>query len=210
MKLYSYSHCPFCARVKYVAGKLGIKLDDVVLDYDDTETPTKLIGKKMVPILEKDDDTVMSESNEIISLFIELAGSSESDKPTQGAIEWQGGSFAPLLQIGLPRWPLLDLTEFKTESSRIAWEDNKQSTELNFVNLIASTPEIVLQVNEFLIGTEKQLNINNGKTSLSLLDSAIYFSILRGLYCEPTITWPEQLNQWMNYQALESHVPLLR
>ncbi|WP_289169909.1 glutaredoxin domain-containing protein [uncultured Pseudoalteromonas sp.] len=46
MKLYSYSHCPFCARVKYVAGKLGIKLDDVVLDYDDTETPTKLIGKK--------------------------------------------------------------------------------------------------------------------------------------------------------------------
>ena len=45
MKLYSYSHCPFCACVKYVAGKLGIKLDDVVLDYDDTETPTKLIGK---------------------------------------------------------------------------------------------------------------------------------------------------------------------
>jgi glutaredoxin 2 len=114
------------------------------------------------------------------------------------------------LQIGLSRWPLLDLKEFKTESSRIAWEDNKQSTELNFVNLIASTSEIVLQVNEFLIGTEKQLNINNGKTSLSLLDSAIYFSILRGLYCEPTITWPEQLNQWMNYQALESHVPLLR
>lgn len=210
MKLYTYSHCPFCARVKYVAGKLGIKLEDVVLDYDDIETPIKLIGKKMVPILEKDDGTIMSESNDIISLFIELAGSNETKKPTKGAIEWQGGSFAPLLQIGLPRWPLLDLQEFKTESSRIAWEDNKQSTELNFVQLIEDTANIVLQVNEFLIGTEKQLNINNGKTSLSLLDSAIYYSILRGLYCEPTIIWPEQLNQWMHNEALESGVPLVK
>ncbi|BED89503.1 hypothetical protein PspMM1_19710 [Pseudoalteromonas sp. MM1] len=49
-----------------------------------------------------------------------------------------------------------------------------------------------------------------GKTSLSLLDSAIYYSILRGLYCEPTITWPEQLNQWMHNQALESGVPLVK
>lgn len=210
MKLYSYSHCPFCARVKYVAGKLGIKLDDVVLDYDDTETPTKLIGKKMVPILEKDDGTVMSESNDIISLFIELAGSNEAIKPTEGAIEWQGGSFAPLLQIGLPRWPLLDLKEFKTEPSRIAWEDKKQTIDLNFVQLIEDTANIVLQVNELLIGTEKQLNISNGKASLSLVDSAIYYSILRGLYCEPTITWPEQLNLWMNYQALESGVPLVK
>lgn len=210
MKLYTYSHCPFCARVKYVAGKLGIKLEDVVLDYDDIETPIKLIGKKMVPILEKDDGTIMSESNDIISLFIELAGSNETKKPTKGAIEWQGGSFAPLLHIGLPCWPLLDLQEFKTESSRIAWGDNKQSTELNFVQLIEATANIVLQVNEFLIGTEKQLNINNGKTSLSLLDSAIYYSILRGLYCEPTIIWPEQLNQWMPNQALESGVPLVK
>ncbi|KKN44763.1 hypothetical protein LCGC14_0689740 [marine sediment metagenome] len=47
MKLYTYSHCPFCARVSYIAGKLKIKLEEVIIDYDDIETPTNLIGKKI-------------------------------------------------------------------------------------------------------------------------------------------------------------------
>ncbi|GHB77445.1 hypothetical protein GCM10008107_28730 [Psychrosphaera saromensis] len=29
------------------------------------------------------------------------------------------------------------------------------------------------------------------------------FFILRGLYCEPTIKWPAQLNLWMKEQELE-------
>ncbi len=35
MKLYIYDHCPFSARVRYVAGMLNLSLDIVTLDYDD-------------------------------------------------------------------------------------------------------------------------------------------------------------------------------
>ncbi|MEI8642451.1 hypothetical protein P4S68_21435 [Pseudoalteromonas sp. Hal099] len=92
----------------------------------------------------------------------------------------------------------------------MAWENKKQTIDLNFVQLLASTSDIVSQVNAFLIGSEKLLNIEDGKSHISLFDSAIYFSILRGLYCEPTITWPQQLNVWMNNEALDSGVPLLK
>ncbi|MEI8665835.1 glutaredoxin 2 [Pseudoalteromonas sp. B28] len=210
MKLYTYSHCPFCARVSYIAGKLNIKLEEVIIDYDDIETPTNLIGKKMVPILEKDDDSIMAESNDIIRYFLQQKNVDELMEPSKNSLQWQSSAFLPLQQIGYPRWPLLSLSEFKTESSRVAWENKKQTIDLNFVQLLASTSDIVSQVNAFLIGSEKLLNIEDGKSHISLFDSAIYFSILRGLYCEPTITWPQQLNVWMNNEALDSGVPLLK
>ncbi len=210
MKLYTYSHCPFCARVSYIAGKLNIELEEVVIDYDDIETPTSLIGKKMVPILQKDDGSIMAESNDIIRYFLQLKNTDEPTEPSINSLEWQSAAFLPLQQIGYPRWSSLNLSEFSTESSRVAWKDKKQTTELNFSQLLASTSEIVSQVNEFLIASEKRLNINEGKSSISLFDSAIYFSILRGLYCEPTIKWPAQLNLWMKEQALESGVALLK
>ena len=202
MKLYTYSHCPFCARVSYIAGKLNIKLEEVVIDCDDIETPTSLIGKKMVPILQKDDGSIMAESNDIIRYFLQLKDTNESTEPSENSIEWQSDAFLPLQKIGYPRWSSLNLSEFSTESSRVAWKDKKQTTELNFAQLLSSTSEIVSQVNEFLITSEKLLNINNGKSSVSLFDSAIYFSILRGLYCEATIKWPAQLNLWMKEQVL--------
>lgn len=68
MKLYIYDHCPFCARVAFVARSLGLTVELVSVDYHDAQTLIDLIGKKMVPVLEKDDGSIMAESS--ISLLI--------------------------------------------------------------------------------------------------------------------------------------------
>nr|WP_240697451.1 MULTISPECIES: glutathione S-transferase N-terminal domain-containing protein [Vibrio] len=55
MKLYIYEHCPFCARVAYVANALKLNVEYQVVDYADAQTLIDLIGQKMVPVLEKAD-----------------------------------------------------------------------------------------------------------------------------------------------------------
>eukprot|EP00921_Rhytidocystis_pertsovi_P011027 GHVQ01017758.1.p1 GENE.GHVQ01017758.1~~GHVQ01017758.1.p1 ORF type:complete len:329 (-),score=50.07 GHVQ01017758.1:1226-2212(-) len=51
-KLYIYEHCRFCIRPRMLLGLKKIKHDLVFVANDDFETPMRLCGKKMVPILE--------------------------------------------------------------------------------------------------------------------------------------------------------------
>ncbi|WP_028869069.1 glutaredoxin 2 [Psychromonas arctica] len=210
MKLYIYEHCPFCSRVQYVAKSLGIKLETVVLAYDDTQTPNTLIGKKMVPILVKDDEQVMVESDAIIAYLIELAGSDEVREVSQQALDWQSRSFNSLLRIGYPRWYSLDLEEFSSEKARQAWLDRKQTDTVNFTELIEKPEEAVIDSNAFLQETEAQLTFKAGYAQLSLVDQAIYFSLLRGYCCEPSIQWPVQLQTWLNKISKDTSIPLLK
>ncbi len=89
MKLYIYEHCPFSARVRYVAGMLNIQLDVINIAYDDDKTTTDLIGTKQVPLLIKDNGEAMAESLDIIAYFLELATSSETSQPSQAVLDWQ-------------------------------------------------------------------------------------------------------------------------
>nr|PMG85247.1 hypothetical protein BCU82_16090 [Vibrio cyclitrophicus]PMH55115.1 hypothetical protein BCU65_16965 [Vibrio cyclitrophicus] len=38
---------------------------------------------------------------------------------------------------------------------------------------------------------------NAGKSPQSLVDQAIYFSLLRGFFVVPTIEWPQELKLWL-------------
>lgn len=58
MKLYIYDHCPFCARVSYIAQSLGLNIELVSVDYDDAQTLIDLIGKRWYPSYKK--TTVLS------------------------------------------------------------------------------------------------------------------------------------------------------
>lgn len=96
MKLYIYEHCPFSARVRFVAGMLNIQLDVINIAYDDESTTTNIIGAKQVPLLIKDDGEAMAESLDIINYFLELASSNESSQPSTPVLDWQKQAFLPL------------------------------------------------------------------------------------------------------------------
>ena len=55
MKLYVYDHCPFCVRARMIFGLKNLPVELVVLANDDEATPIGLVGKKVVPILVKED-----------------------------------------------------------------------------------------------------------------------------------------------------------
>jgi len=66
MKFYHYPHCPFCQRVRLVLKAKNVVYQDIPLSYADEETPKKLIGSKMLPIIEFDDGKIMGESLDLI------------------------------------------------------------------------------------------------------------------------------------------------
>lgn len=210
MKLYIYEHCPFCARVAYVANALNLNIEYQVVDYADAQTLIELIGQKMVPVLEKDDGTVMAESLDIVAYFMEQADTDASAMPQESTIDFQRATFPLVQRIGYPRWTKIGLKEYPTEESVAAWQAKKETPELNFERLWEDTPNIVKDINQHLVVAESVVNPKDGKSPLPLVDQAICFSMLRGFFSEPTIVWPEQLKLWMEVNSNDLGASLLR
>lgn len=68
IELYHYVHCPYCIRVRMALGYLDLPWTSHVLPYNDEETPLKLSGKKMLPIIVIDEKP----SNESLDIIAKL------------------------------------------------------------------------------------------------------------------------------------------
>ena len=210
MKLYIYDHCPFCARVAYIAQSLGLDIELVSVDYDDAQTLIDLIGKKMVPVLQKDDGSIMAESLDIIAYFMDLKSSDEQRVPSEQAAHFQSRAFPLTQQIGRPRWWNLDLAEYRSAGSKEAWRASKETEDFNFEELLEKTPQFVQLINPLLKDAELLLDIEHGESSQPLIDQAVYFSMLRGFCVEPNISWPPALERWLEKKSETLKLSLLR
>lgn len=209
MKLFIYQHCPFCARVAYVANTLKLELEYQVVDYADAQTLVDLTGQKQVPVLQKEDGSVMAESLDIMAYFFAQVGQEVKITAANETLDFQRESLPLLQKIGYPRWPALGLKEFATSKSIDAWQKKKQTADLNFAQLLANTATIVDEVNGQLLKAEQQLQLSDKESELPLFDQAIYFSLLRGLAVEPSIVWPKALREWLENKSRELNIGLL-
>jgi len=75
MKLYVYEHCPFCIRARMIFGLKKVPFELGVIMEGDVETPTRMVGKKVVPILQKEEGVYMPESMDIVHYVDQLDGS---------------------------------------------------------------------------------------------------------------------------------------
>nr|WP_241901846.1 hypothetical protein [Vibrio breoganii] len=140
---------------------------------------------------------------DIITYFIDQAGIDAVAAPSEETLVFQREAFPLIQRIGYPRWTKLNLKEFATEASVTAWQAKKETEELNFVRLLESTEQIVADVNAQLLNAEALIQPNAGKSPLPLVDQAIYFSLLRGFFVEPTVTWPQELKLWLETNSNE-------
>ncbi|WP_060988453.1 GrxB family glutaredoxin [Photobacterium leiognathi] len=209
MKLYIYEHCPFSARVRYVAGILNIPLTVTCIAYDDDKTTNALIGTKQIPLLIKDDGEALAESLDIIQYFIELAHSSETIEISKAVFDWQKNAFLPLQKIGYPRWSNMALPEFETVSARQAWRAKKESNELNFDALLQDTANIASDVESLIQQATTILQLETSQP-VRLIDGAIMFSILRGFFSAPEIKWDNTVKDWMESVSVKTHISLLK
>merc|ERR1719367_524148 len=90
---------------------------------DDVKTPTDLLGKKIAPIIELPDGTIMGESMDIIEVFDKnpAYGPPSSIAPKSGRKDisaWQKSVKDLLRLLHRPRYMMAALPEFQQQDSR--------------------------------------------------------------------------------------------
>ena len=143
MKLFIYDHCPFCVKARMIFGLKHLPIRLVTLLNDDETTPFNLIGKKMVPILIKDDGEAMPESLDIVRYVDGLDGKPVLTGRTNPAIaEWLRRVDSYAAKLLLPRIAHADFEEFATDSARRYFIDKKQASIGDFAEHLANSADL--------------------------------------------------------------------
>jgi glutaredoxin 2 len=141
MMLYLFEHCSVCFRVRMAAAVKRLHLQETVVLEDDSETMIRLVGRRRVPILVKDDGTAMLESMDMVA-HIEGLGAPVLTGPERAEVSAWAEVFSDKTPpLTWPRYPLLGLPEFATIAAHDHFIVRKRNRLGDLVELRAKTRE---------------------------------------------------------------------
>ena len=139
MKLYMFEHCSLCFRVRMIAALKHMHLQETVVLDDDTDTMVGLVGKRVIPILLKDDGKPMLESMDMVK-YIEGLSPPILVGPQHPEIAACADQIvAKTAPLTMPRYPLLGLPEFATAAAHDHYIMRKRRTYGDFAELRSHT-----------------------------------------------------------------------
>ena len=208
--LYVYDHCPFCVKARMI---FGFKNRPYTLTYllnDDEETPIKMVGQKMLPILQEGDH-YMAESMDIIHKIDQIDQQPVLTGDTNPAINaWIESIYDVVNKLVIPRYAgANELPEFVTAEARAYFMVKKEAWFGSFSNLLAETEALVKRVNESLIRLDpliQSADACNGKLSE---DDIHLFPVLRGLSIVEGIVYPSKVEAYRQTMSQVAGIPLL-
>jgi glutaredoxin 2 len=196
MRLYLFEHCSICFRVRMAAALKRLHLQETVVLEDDSETMIRLVGKRRVPILVRDDGAPMLESMDMVA-YIEARGDPILTGPQRVEISaWADSVIEKSVPLTMPRYPLLGLAEFGTVSARDHYIVRKQKKLGDFVELRAKTREQIdalmpeLEIIDRLIESPAAVN---GKLSL---DDIRVLPLLRSAAVVKGLRFPQKVRDY--------------
>lgn len=209
MKLYVYDHCPFCVRARMVFGLKNLPFELVALANDDEATPIGLVGKKVVPILIKEDGTAMPESLDIVRYVDAHFGEkllSEQVRPdVEDWVKSVGSYYNHLL---IPRFVKMGLAEFETQSAVDYFVKKKTESIGDFQQNLDDTATYLVRLQqdlEALVPLIKSASaLNNGLS----LEDIIVFPMLRNLTCVRDLQFPPKILAYLEKMSAQSGVAL--
>jgi glutaredoxin 2 len=196
MRLYLFEHCSICFRVRMAAALKHLHLQETVLLEDDSEAMIKLAGRRVVPILVKDDGQPMLESMDMVA-HIEAIGEPILVGPQRGELAaWASATADKTAPLTWPRYPLLGLPEFSTVAAHDHFVVRKQKRLGDLVELRARTRELIdaLMPNlEKLDGMIESPSAVNGKLSL---DDIRVLPLLRSAAVVKGLRFPRKVRDY--------------
>jgi len=192
----------------------GLKKTPFKLDFlmnDDVVTPTKMIGKKVLPIMEIDGEA-MGESLDIVAKVDALDDSPLLAKAAgrEDIAKWLSDNKDLLRKITRPRDAMALYPEFSTKAARATWVKNHQLSGMTFEEALATSEPLMEEFNAKLPELSEMLHssssVNEGGYSY---DDITLFPTLRRLTLVKGIKWPEKLRQYTENMAVACDVPLL-
>ncbi len=204
MKLYVYDHCPYCVRARMPFGLKDIPFELAFIDNDDEETPIRMIGQKMLPILE-DGDGFMGESLDIVAKLDALKGEKIFDGEADPVLaNWLGQWGGVVNTLVIPRTPDPVFPEFRSESARAYFTAKKEATFGDFPGLIARTDEALAQMHT---GLRELIPALPGVAPS--INDILLFPQLRSLTIVPGLEMPAPVADYVARMSEASGVPLV-
>jgi glutaredoxin 2 len=114
VRLYLFEHCSLCFRVRMIAALKRLHLQETAVLDDDSETMVGLVGKRVIPILVKNDGTPMLESMDMVAHIDGLGESVLIGSQRSELAAWASSTADKTAPLTWPRYPLLGLPEFGT------------------------------------------------------------------------------------------------
>lgn len=213
MKLYIYDHCPYCVKARMIFGFRNLSVELITLDNDDEETPTDMIGQKMVPILD-DGTRVMPESMDIVRYIDQKNGNKDLllDRPYPELEDWLTELGEYIYKLAMPRWVKSYksgfMEEFASEGSREYFTHKKTLYIGDFDEHMANSNHYIAEVNKLLIDLEDLIKDESAADG-ELGESDIHlFTVLRSLSIVKGLEYPAKVENYRQNMARLSKVPL--
>ncbi|VFP86786.1 Glutaredoxin 2 [Candidatus Erwinia haradaeae] len=210
MKLYIYAHCPFCIKTRMIFGFKNISVDLVVLMNDDEVTPKKMINKKMLPILMRQDGRYMAESLDIIE-YVDaldqipiLVG-----KASPMVNYWLNHVNKYIYRLLIPYIAKAPFIELYTSQARTYFKVKKEKSYGNFKDLTKDFPTLITSLNNDLQQLAMlivQPDAVNGQLSI---DDINLFPLLYLLSLVIEVKYPVQVANYRNNMSRKAKIPLL-
>lgn len=206
--LYYYEHCPYCIRVLTFAGLAKVALHKVVLLNDDEQTPIKMIGAKMLPILAANSDSFIPESLDIIEQL-----SREYDYPLEISDSLRQSVEALLYEqriaiysLMMPRCVQLPLKEFATQAAIDYFVNKKTATIGDFTAALQNSPAFITALEAGLSQVSELFDALSQKPSSDA--SIMLFSALYGIFYVKDFSWPAAAKNFMQTMGDASQQPV--
>jgi len=210
VKLYIYDHCPYCVKARMIFGLKNVPVELVVLLNDDEATPTKMIGKKMAPILQKDDSRYLPESMDIVHYIDKLDGKPLLTGQANAAIgEWLRHVQSYSQHLLIPRIAKAPFDEFATPEARAYFVKKKEALIGPFAEHLAHSAGLIKKISDDLRKLDKlivQPNAVNGELSE---DDINLFPLLRSLTLVAGVEYPSRVRDYRDNMAKQTQINLL-
>ncbi|WP_414500329.1 glutaredoxin 2 [Zymobacter sp. IVIA_12111.31 C1] len=210
MKLYVYEYCPFCIKARMIFPLKGLSFDMEVLLDDDIRTPTQLIGRKLLPILEKDDGSRMGESMDIVHYVDALPDTPAAitSKRRREIAQWCSAIEYTVYQLSMCRWGEMPVHEFSTPSAKAFYVRGKEAWVGPFKPLLRQTPELLDDVHRALAQLEPLIEADDAVNGELSLDDFSVFPLLHQLSVVKGVQYPARVDAYRRRMAERCNIPL--
>jgi glutaredoxin 2 len=171
---------------------------------DDSETMIRLVGKRRVPILVKDDGQPMLESMDMVA-HIESLGAPAligPERPEIGA--WANGFADKTPPLTWPRYPLLGLPEFATIAAHDHFIIRKRNRLGDLIELRAKTRELIDAVMPDLETLDRMIENPRAVNGTLSLDDIRVLPLLRSAGVVKGLRFPQKVRAY--FEAMMSRI----
>ena len=196
MRLYMFEHCSLCFRVRMIAALKHLHLQETVVLDDDSDTMVGLVGKRVIPILVKDDGQPMLESMDMVT-YVDGLGDPVLAGPQRSEVAaWADKVVTKTAPLTMPRYPLLGLPEFGTGAALDHYNLRKRKTFGDFVELRANTRQHINELMPDLKDLDRLIESSTAINGTLSLDDIRVLPLLRSAAIVKGLRFPHKVREY--------------